>query len=119
MPAEAPSLVARGGSQPGTNQRRLLDLLKALDELSKNALEDIGRLLLIQPGVERDGINQSLIAIDQLLPSGRIATAAGQYQSLVARLHFISVSHCSNEYTACAMLCLAICVTFGIRMYFL
>jgi len=56
--------VARRGHQPGADQRGLLDLAEMFDQRGKDELKDIGRLLVIQPGLARDRIDQPLVAID-------------------------------------------------------
>jgi hypothetical protein len=67
--------------------RGLLDALDALEQRGEDLLEDFRREVFVEAGAAGDGVDESLVAVDERLP-GRLVTApAVQQQLLVRSLH--------------------------------
>src|ERR1043165_1957759 len=83
----APRLAARSGDEPGVQFLRLLDVVQLLKESGKDVLEDLSRLLVVEAGTKRNGVNQTLVTSYQFLPSELLSTSACQYQLQVTIVH--------------------------------
>ena len=57
-----------------------VDTIQMFHQQGKGALEDIGALVVVEAGAAWNGIDKALVAVDQALPRGGVATAAGDHQ---------------------------------------
>ena len=83
----SPGGALGGGQDPGADTVGIVDLVQALHEGCEDLLEHVCRGVIVQASAAWNGMNESLISINQGFPGLLITPAAGSHESCIACLN--------------------------------
>jgi hypothetical protein len=81
---DTPTLATGGRDQPGRKAVRLLERLEPPENDREHILDDIGGILLAEPGFEGNGIDKPRVPLDQQVPRLLISGKAGRQHAGVS-----------------------------------
>src|SRR5690349_16514433 len=83
----APGFATSSRDEPRVKPLRRLDVVQFLKESGKYILKDLSRLIFVEAGTKGNGVDETLVASYQFLPSKLISTSACQHQLQVTVVH--------------------------------